>query len=255
MFLASDPMLREFILAGGPFSNPENDNGLARLRAQDPARFDAIRAEFQRRAMLAEAWERDAQLAEAERQSRAAASARKERLLASGARLTDAMVSAVVQDGLRATEPLTVARTWWTDRTRPVLLLSGGTGTGKTIAAAALVAAHYRAHWCRADDLVRTFAGFFGDAAARQQALKSSPLLVIEDLGVELDAERMLPALLEVLDDRLSAAQHPTVITTNLNKKQIRERYPNARLFSRLREHAQWVALTGEDMRGKAVQP
>jgi DNA replication protein DnaC len=253
-FLDSDPILKAFVLAGGPFVDPANDNGLRELRAQNPERFDAIRAEFQRRSMLVEAEEREAEIVAAERAVRAGTEAKRKRLQASGARLTDAMTTALVSNSLRLTEPLRAAQEWFSTRPCPWLVLSGGTGTGKTVAAAALVIANHSAHWVRSDDLVRTFAGFFGDAAERQKQLKSSPFLVIEDLGVELDAARMLPALLEVLDDRLSASTTPTVITTNLKKQQIAERYPNERLFSRLREHAHWVSLTNEDMRGKAAK-
>lgn len=133
---------------------------------------------------------------------------------------------------------------------RPWIALSGSAGCGKTVAAASLVAAS-GGDWIRSDDLVRCFASMFGPPLERQEEIKTAKLLVIDDVGSELDGARMLPILLELLDTRMSARWTRTIVTTNLTVEEIRARYQNGRLMSRLSELVHWAALTGDDLRRK----
>jgi DNA replication protein DnaC len=166
-------------------------------------------------------------------------------------RCTDAMSESLIAGTYGVTDAVTRARTWVENRDKPWLLLSGPTGCGKTMAAASIAAERGYADFVRADELVRVFSSMFGDQYERQQELRDARLLVIDDLGCELDHTRMLPALLDLLDARQSARRHPTVVTTNLTPAAFRERYANDRLNSRMAELVRWEGLTGDDLRRK----
>jgi DNA replication protein DnaC len=97
----------------------------------------------------------------------------------------------------------------------------------------------------------RIFAANFGEQLAKQEQIRETPLLLaLDDIGTEIDEARMLPTLLEVINARVSAVQTPTVIATNLTKKEFAGRYPNERLLSRMKT-VRWVSVQGEDLRRK----
>lgn len=164
-------------------------------------------------------------------------------------RCTDAMREALVAATYTDTDAVKCARDWFAQRDKPWLVLSGPTGCGKSMAAAAVPAENRTAMFIRADELVRLFSSMFGDQYERQQKLRDTQLLVIDDLGCELDSTRMLPALLDLLDARQSARKHPTIVTTNLTPAAFRERYANDRLNSRMAELVRWEGITSPDLR------
>ena len=196
-----------------------------------------------------EQWDREAPLREAQekREKRANRIA--------GFRCTDAMRDALLSQTYAETDAVKRAREWWEQRAKPWLLLSGPTGCGKSLAAASIPADHVHGTFVRADEVVRLFSSMFGEQYEQQQSLRQARLLVLDDLGCELDAARMLPALLDLLDARQSARRHPTIVTTNLTPAAFRERYANDRLNSRMAELVQWEGLTGDDLRRKKPQP
>jgi DNA replication protein DnaC len=221
------------------------------LKLEDPDRFATLEAEYPLRKAR-----QDAEAAEhAERQRMAdleqERSRRTERLRRAGVALRDEVAELCRDSALGATEAVEAVRGWWEDRPTPWLVLSGRTGSGKTVAAASAIA-DTGGVWMRADDVVRAFSGMFGDPLEKQERAKIAYLLVLDDIGSELDAARMLPALLELIDTRISARGRPTICTTNLTKKEFAERYANDRLNSRMRELVTWKSLTTPDMRGKS---
>lgn len=135
----------------------------------------------------------------------------------------------------------------WMDSGKYGLLLMGSIGTGKTTLGWAL-----RMGWCKfltvADikkcdwiaEKVKQDADWVNEIA------RVKGLMVLDDLGTESKVwgeESMLPILYRRID-----AWMPTVITTNLNTDQIRERY-GERLIDRLRTFDK-IVLNYDSLRG-----
>lgn len=125
-------------------------------------------------------------------------------------------------------------------------VISGGTGTGKSSAASFFVAHTLdNARWVparAADDLERwkSVVGGYHDV----------PLMVIDDLGTERSTESgwSINALESLWVDRIDHG-YKTVVTTNLNIKQLAQRY-GGRLASRLdRPDFAFVASGSVDLR------
>lgn len=169
----------------------------------------------------------------------------------SGCAVTDGVFAALRADTLSETPATIALANWWEQRRKlekPWLVLSGPAGVGKTVAVAHMLWT-LGGRFVRADELVRLFASMFGEQYEKQQELRDAHSLVIDDVGGELDHTRMLPALLDLLDSRKSAYNRPTIVTTNLGKKDFAARYSNERLMSRMAESVHWVSLSGEDLR------
>ena len=213
---------------------------LALYQSEDPERHEAKLGEARRMVaarVAAEAFERK--------------HARSERLRTAGAKLRDEALDAVVDGNPDLTEAVSAVRGWWANRKTPWLVLSGSAGTGKTVAIADLIADH-GGMWMRAPDLVRTFVGNFGDPEERRQRAFNVNLLAIDDVGVgEKDAERTELALLELFDERPSARETPTIMSSNLMSQPFAKLYPNDRLHSRMAELVTWVSLKPGDLRRK----
>lgn len=175
-------------------------------------------------------------------------------LAASGCRVPDAVRRAVVWGELGNTAARIALRQWFdTGAVRqPWIVLAGNSGCGKTVAVADL-AAETHMRFMRCEELVRVFAGLFGDSLEAQQRVIDCKLLALDDIGAELDQTRMASTLLELLDSRCSAMETPTIVTTNLNKTQWVERYGDFRITSRMR-NVLWVPLAAEPDRRKGAK-
>jgi DNA replication protein DnaC len=174
--------------------------------------------------------------------------AREERWHACGCPVSDDVDVALRAGNLARTEALETLETWMGAREKPWIVLSGPTGCGKSVAVAKVLW-DGGGRFVRSDELVRLFSSMFGEQYEQQQKLRDTGRLVIDDVGGELDATRMLPALLDLLDARKSARGTPTIVTTNLSKKEFAARYANERLMSRMAESVHWAAVGGNDLR------
>lgn len=165
-------------------------------------------------------------------------------------------VDAVLRSGgapNKPTKSLTAAKRWMaSDSVPPVLILSGSTGCGKSVAAAwAFTQASHSCIWSTRAAFLQAFVGYFGEAVERQQRMLGCRFLVIDDVGTELDDERMQSALVDMFDARKRSPDRTrTIITTNLNEAQWHARYADPRLASRMRESSAFVTDTGPDLRG-----
>jgi len=139
---------------------------------------------------------------------------------------------------------------------RTFLLLSGGVGTGKTVAAAsAAIAATksgQRARFVKAGEL--STQSSFGDAAeARMAELRRADVLVIDDLGLERLHDMWKQAFEDLIDHRWEEDLR-TIITTNLpptadaGRQSIRGVY-GERVASRIRQKGLIVLCGTDDLR------
>lgn len=172
--------------------------------------------------------------------------------------LTAAVESALLDgaDRLKQTRALKVVRAWLErDDVPPVLVLSGGTGTGKSVAAAVALVERRAGLWRTAAQLCRTFSASFGDQFEDQELCLTAATLVCDDVGAELGQhrERMTATLIELLEHRKRSPRYMrTVITTNLNRREFEQRYAGARLLSRIAAEAgvvAWAETKESDMR------
>ncbi len=135
----------------------------------------------------------------------------------------------------------------------PVLLLSGGVGVGKTVAAALAVRLALRPGtvWVTAFEL--STMPLYGEGSDARRRAKDAPFLVIDDLGVENLHDAFRPVLDDLVNHRASAHALPTVITTNLDVDALKARY-GARITDRLRESAQIVVCGKDSLRRRGVE-
>ena len=135
------------------------------------------------------------------------------------------------------------------------LLLSGGTGLGKTFLSACIArevadkgfsvayesAQHLFAklekHRFHPDE----------DSALAVEKINGGDLLIVDDLGTELTGNFIIAALYALVNDRLLAGK-PMIISTNLNISEIKERY-SPQIASRLQGSFQLLPFLGEDIR------
>lgn len=147
-----------------------------------------------------------------------------------------------------------------------LIVLSGGTGTGKTTATSWWLWGWHRdpANWpevsewgtqpkCRGSAVFVTAAalarwGRYNEA--EMDTILRATLLAIDDLGSEyLDTKGAYLSLLDEIVNERYANRRPTVLTTNLNVNDFRERY-GERIADRIRESGRFEALGDDSMRG-----
>ena len=140
------------------------------------------------------------------------------------------------------------------------LLISGSHGSGKTHLAVAVVEQcirnGYPALFTFVPDLLDHLrASFSPDSPVRYDQLfeqvKSVPLLILDDLGTEFSTSWAKEKLFQIVVHRHNT-QLPTIITTHLKIKGLREAHP--RLVSRFLDInvVQWVTIETPDYRDQA---
>ena len=139
------------------------------------------------------------------------------------------------------------------------LLLSGGTGLGKTFLSGCIAReVSNRGHSVVYDTAGSVFGEFdasrFGrDSAARDQARGSirrylnCDLLILDDLGTEQNLPSAQSALYELVNGRIQSRRH-TIISTNLSAEDISGRY-GAQLGSRIAGLYWELTFYGNDLR------
>lgn len=130
------------------------------------------------------------------------------------------------------------------------LILSGPTGSGKTSMAYAIGRAIYSlGHkvkvWSAAElfDEMRTAE----QSKVVLQSVKSSTLLILDDLGSERKTEWVEERLFLIVDFRWQW-RLPMIVTTNLTPETFQEKV-SERVTSRLFEDCQYITVTGDDYR------
>lgn len=139
------------------------------------------------------------------------------------------------------------------------LLIHGTTGVGKTFLtnciAGELLRSSYMVAYLSASQFFEVLAdhtfhrGQEGDAGERYQYITESELLIIDDLGTEVNNGFVDSALFNCLNQRY-IQQKSTIISTNLSMKQIEENY-SKRVASRIMEQYHMLPVFGADIRLK----
>lgn len=138
------------------------------------------------------------------------------------------------------------------DITRPNLLLSGATGTGKTHVSMAIAAGACEREADVIYGSVQTLlhvleAEHFGRADGdTEKTLIDCDLLILDDLGTEFSSPFYTSALYALINGRMLAGR-PTIISTNLDVKAIYEHY-GEQIASRLITYEPLV-FVGSDVR------
>lgn len=137
------------------------------------------------------------------------------------------------------------------------LLLTGGTGLGKTHLSSAIVGrvikeGHYAVYVTVteliADYEYERFSRSWGDdSPSRTDKYKECELLVLDDFGTEVDNQFTASSLYTLLNDRLNRGL-PTVISTNLSPEEIKNRYVE-RIASRILGEYSILVFRGTDIR------
>lgn len=133
----------------------------------------------------------------------------------------------------------------------PSLLMTGGTGLGKTLLSACLgrtlTMQDVYVRYVRVSELLREYenAQFGGELRPRQY--EEAELLIVDDLGTEMTTQFTNATLYTLLDSRL-LAQRPTIISTNLSPQTLQQRYP-PQLISRLLGQYEMLLFFGADLR------
>lgn len=209
------------------------------------------------RAFVANGPQSDAELADASRLAERAA--RRAALERAGHPLpiTTAMHDAIVLGTLSRTYALNVALGWHKlakpdDKTkapsRPILVLHGLAGSGKSVAAAAVLAQVPGARWASSRTLLECYTGSFGEVLQRRAVLQTSSLLVLDGIGDERPdrADAMSDALLDMLAHRV---HRRTIVTTRLLMQPFEKRYSSTPLASLFVESAELAPIPTHDMR------
>lgn len=135
------------------------------------------------------------------------------------------------------------------------LLLTGGTGLGKTHLALAMGRAIGEMGY---GVCYESAAGLFGklekakfypteEAALEAKKLEDADLLIVDDLGTEMPGQFVTAALYQLLNQRLMAGK-AMILTTNLNVEELGQRY-SPQIASRLYGEFTRLTFLGEDIR------
>ena len=144
------------------------------------------------------------------------------------------------------------AENWETAKAQGIgLLLWGGTGNGKTFAAA-----------CIANSLIdqgvsamitsfpRIIGARFEDRPQIMEAVRRYPLLVLDDFGTERATDFALETVYSVVDERYKTGK-PLIVTTNLALAELKEpqSMTQQRIYERILEMCTPIAFRGESRR------
>lgn len=137
----------------------------------------------------------------------------------------------------------------------PNLLFVGQSGLGKTFLLQSIgkevLDSGFHVEYVGAYKLIeQARKAYFTNVPEEMNAYYQCDLLLIDDLGTEPLMENItIPSLFQIIDQRLQKGAH-TIISTNFNAKEIKERYTE-RIASRLFDTRRWeiLAFYGRDIR------
>jgi len=139
---------------------------------------------------------------------------------------------------------------------RGLIYWSKDTGTGKTLLASLLMkralSRGYDCYFTQFNEMISTFTSGWKDEAEKAwfiKRIRNVPILVVDDIGKEAKgASNMVDAMFDTVMRHRVAAGLPTIITTNLEPKDIRSGYGRF-VMSLLSEQSQMIEVPGADYR------
>lgn len=145
------------------------------------------------------------------------------------------------------------------EKSKSVLMI-GGTGLGKThlslSIAKEVMKRGFTALYVSAPDLFRKLQNeYYGKGEAgvdTMDILQRANLVIIDDLGAEIENQFASSALYNITNRRLNA-EKPTIISTNLSLKEIETRYSD-RVASRLMTMYRCLKFIGTDVRQQKLK-
>lgn len=182
-----------------------------------------------------------------EHEASARSQQRDQRLSLAAPALTESGRNCVINETMRPTAALIAVQRWWSTP-KPILILGGAVGSGKTVAGSWMLLERLGGISVQAWQVYNYFDVNYSDNAREVERLIASTVLFMDDLGREKDPLRMRRYLCDLLDARRDGHRR-TLITTNASKKQFNDAYYDKRLMSRLRESAVWANASGRDLR------
>lgn len=138
------------------------------------------------------------------------------------------------------------------------LLLRGPTGTGKTHVSLAIarlaVQAGYSVIYGPTQQLLHQLEKehFGRETGSSEDMMTTCDLLILDDVGAEFASPFCVASLYNLINTRM-LGNLPTIVSTNLNQKQMRERYGEA-ITSRIVGTFQPVVFFGKDIRQIKIQ-
>lgn len=160
--------------------------------------------------------------------------------------ITDDDVDLLITSKLRKTKSVD-AVTRWLRAASSYLALFGTTGCGKTLACAHALAEH-GGKYLTVKKLERIFLAQYGEALKMQDMYAEfSGILVVDDVGTELDTEKFASSFFEVIHARQGHGRR-TIFTANMPKQEFIKNYSDPRLLSRLRR-CLFIGDKGKDLR------
>lgn len=147
---------------------------------------------------------------------------------------------------------LRAAQRWFTvrgggRRAFTMLALAGDTGRGKTFAGAWLIA-ELGGRYITAEEMVRSFVVHNQSTDATVRRAKRARVLIIDDLGTELDAAAGNGALYDLCNRRVGNSRAWTLLTANLSEEAFRNRY-DKRTLERIEQCGSIMEVGGPNLR------
>lgn len=135
------------------------------------------------------------------------------------------------------------------------LLLIGGKGTGKSVAAACIANELVRRGYSVMMDSVSNYKDAISafDNADIKKKIAKADLMVIDDLGTERDTAYMREAIHSLIEARY-LSRKPLIVTSNITMDEFKsDKTENFRIYDRLKQMCHPIALTGESWRIKVA--
>ena len=140
------------------------------------------------------------------------------------------------------------------------LLLSGGTGLGKTFLSACIARVVSESGFSVVyDTAISIFAKLENDkfrpdeeTAAEVRRCEGCDLLILDDLGTEFNSSFFISTLYSLLNNRIGA-KLPTIVTTNITDGALLEKLYTEKISSRLSSFVPFLFM-GDDIRAQKVE-